>query len=130
MAQIEAFNRMIVNMMRRYGGEAYIIKGSVDGVYDPDTSEFIPNPPQSFRVEVIIQDYPLRKDGVRIDGTSLIETADKMVYVRPYKFAPLPAINPSTDFLQVGNYLWKIVAVKEENPTLTESIVLILYIKR
>ena len=130
MAQIQGFDRVVANMMTRYGTQCYLVSVNQSGGYNPDTSEFVANLSKSYKINVIFTDFPLRKDGTRLIGGSLMDEADKMAYVQPYKDVPLPKIDPAKDKLKVGNEYWRILGVKEENPTLSESIVLILYIKR
>lgn len=131
MAQTQGFDRVVTNMMSRYGGDAYLISASTyTGVYDPATSSYTTGAPRTYKVSAIFMDFPLRKDGVRDMSDSLVDDFDKQVFIKPYKDTPLPAISPNKDFIRVGNTIWKIVGMKEENPTLTDSIVIILYIKK
>lgn len=130
MAQTQGFDRVVSNMMVRYGTTAYLIIPSGSGVYNPDTSSITAPLAKSFKVNILMLDFPLRKDGIEATLDSEIQQADKMVYVQPNKEVPLPRIDPTKDKMKIGNDTWKIVGMKEENPTLSDSIVLILYVKR
>lgn len=95
-------------------------------VYDPNTSENVVTE-KHYTMKAIPFDYLNKFQGVSTQTDTLIKTGDKQVYLKP---TPLVvSIDPSADRLQIGSVIYKIVTVKEVNPTLTNPIYYELFVR-
>lgn len=103
---------------------ATLIKTS--SVYDPNTSENVVTESR-FTMQAIPFDYINKFQGASTQSDTLIKTGDKQVYLKP---TPLViSIDPSADRLQIGSTIYKIVTVKEVNPTLTNTLYYELFVR-
>lgn len=103
---------------------ATLIKTS--SVYDPNTSENVVTESR-FTMQAIPFDYINKFQGVSTQSDTLIKTGDKQVYLKP---TPLViSIDPNADRLQIGSTIYKIVTVKECNPTLTNPLYYELFVR-
>ena len=131
---INIFDRALANMIKNFGGIATLQIYS-DGTYDTTTGE-VTNSKTDYPVNVLVFDYQLKKDGRNTDTDSLIESADKQVYVQPRNKVnaryTMPRIMPNRDRILIGSDIWKIVALKELNPSNSNggAILFELYLKR
>lgn len=126
------FDTTVANMMKQFGGDGTLQIYS-DGNYDTTTGEMV-STKTDYPVNVIVFDYSLKKDGRGQGIQDLIEGADKQVYVQPRNKVSsrytMPVIMPNRDRILIASEVWKIVALKELNPTNTDAILFELYLKR
>lgn len=124
------FKRVAASMMRKFGGNATLIVNG-EGVYNDDTQTVVKPLPIEYQVRAIIMDYTLRSMGIGSDFQTQIQSGDKQVFVQPVSNnIPIPVINPTRDFIRIGNDVWKIVTVKDLNPSNTASVLLDLCVRR
>lgn len=120
---IAAFDNMIADMMQMFGSYAFI-NVAVREYWNEDTSENIVEY-ADYKVKVCSFDYLDKKSGVSTEGNTLVQTGDKQVLIQPpHKTAtglPLPHIKPNRDRLKIGDKVYKIVALKEYNPSMTRA---------
>lgn len=88
-------------------------------VYDPDTSENIVTE-KRYTMQAIPLDYINKNEGAGTNVQTLIRSGDKQVFIRPNRF--VTSIDPSADTLKIGNIVYKIVTVKEVNPTSSDVL--------
>lgn len=118
------FDRVVSQMMKKYGGSATI--NVVTGAqYDPTTSENIVTT-VDYPVRAMFFDYVRKNEGVGTENNTLIKTGDKQVFIQPTHkadplAAPIPQIDPSKDKLTIGNTQYKIITVKQVNANMTDE---------
>lgn len=103
---------------------ATLIKTS--SVYDPNTSENIVTESR-FTMQAIPFDYINKFQGLTTQQNTLIQTGDKQVFLK--KNPLVTSINPSSDTLKIGDIVYKIITVKEVNPTLTNTLYYELFVR-
>lgn len=120
---IDAFDEVVYNMMQDFGTTAYVIVTTHEE-YDADTSENIVTQ-ENYKVKAVFFDYLDKNSGVSAEKNTLIRSGDKQVFIQPpHKTETgitLPHLDPSKDTLKIGNKIYKIVAVKEYNTTMSKS---------
>jgi hypothetical protein len=79
-------------------------------------------------VEAILMDLTLQSNGLSTKYQTLVEAGDKEAFVRPNKVTPF-TIAPA-DRLLIGGVEYKVVTMKEVNPTTTDAILYSLYLRR
>lgn len=118
-----AFDEVVMNMMQEFGTTAHIVV-TTEERYDPETSENIVEK-VNYKVKACFFDYLDKNAGVGTERNTLIQTGDKQVLIQPpHKTetgVPLPHIQPNRDALKIGEKLYKIVALKEYNPSLSRA---------
>jgi len=127
---MEAFKRVVENMMNRYGGEATVTVFSDTGTYDPDTSEYTATS-RTFKVKSLIFDLTLQSNGMQSMPNSLILAGDKQVFLQPItNGVPLPALKANRDKIKIGTEEWNIVTLKEVNPSNTNRVLIEAYVRK
>ncbi len=125
------FHTVVRNMMSRYSAPATILSQGV-GVYDPTTSEYVAST-TSYAVRIIPFDYIKKGDGVGTAEGTTIQTGDRQIYLEPLNQTNsdlvMPRLQPNKDRLQVADKLYRIIALKELNPTMSDSILYELYVR-
>jgi hypothetical protein len=107
---------------------------AISETYDPTTSENTVSY-QDYAVNILVFDYVRKQEGVGEEKNTLVQTGDKQVYVQPPQKTdagiPLPHLSPNSDFLKVGDKTYKIVTVKQYNPSMSSDgcIVYELYVR-
>lgn len=118
------FHSTVADFMRDYSTPATLLKGSEE--YDPTTGTQN-STTQEIPVEVILMDLTLQSNGLSTKYQTLVEAGDKEAFVRPNKDAPFK-IEPA-DRLLVNGVEYKVVTVKEVNPTTSDPIIFDLYLR-
>lgn len=123
---LEDFHSTAAELIRDFGTAAKLVKqptgdyntatGTVDGVE------------QEINVELILLDLTLQSNGLSVKYNTLVEAGDKEAYVLPNRVTPF-TIGPS-DRIRVGGIEYKVVTMKEINPTATEPVVFTLYLRK
>jgi hypothetical protein len=126
-------DRTVATMMSRFGTSGFITV-SVSEEYDPATSENVVTY-QDYPVNIMVFDYVRKNEGEGTQNNTLVQTGDKQVYVQPPQKTEvgiaLPHLNANRDFLKIGDKTYKIVTVKQLNPSLAQEncILYELYIR-
>lgn len=97
------------------------------GVYNPDTSEVVLDDPVEHTTKAIFLDFAILANGLQTKGGGTIEMNDKQVYLLPidtttkevFSRKPSPAGDTITD---VNGKVWRIVLIKEYNPSGSNTI--------
>lgn len=117
------FDRTIATMMKRFGTTAAISVATGEK-YNPATSENVVFYVE-YPVNVLVFDYIDKTSGVGTEQNKLIQSGDKQVFVQPpNKTAnglPLPHLSPNRDRLKLNDKLYRIVALKQLNPSMTNE---------
>jgi hypothetical protein len=127
----ENFDFTVMEFMRENPMTALHIRTS--GEYDPAQSKVV-EVVKTTPVEAILLDYTLQSNGqTSVTGTN-IKAGDKQLFVRPpHKSRPgTPPleIDSTTDTIKVAKILYKIVTVKEINPSGVDAILYELQLRR
>lgn len=104
---------------------AYIQKFT-DGGYNQNTSEQIQILTE-YPVRTIPFDYINKFQGSTTLDNTLIRTGDKQVYVKPSQY--VTSINPESDKLRMNGIVYKIITMKEVNPTLDNVLYYELFVR-
>jgi hypothetical protein len=104
---------------------AYIQKYT-DGGYDVNTSEGIVNLTE-YPIRAIPFDYVNKFQGTSTQDGTLIRTGDKQVFIKPSQY--VASINPESDKLRMNGTVYKIITVKEFNPTLDNVLYYELFVR-
>lgn len=120
---IQQFDRTVANMMAKFGTTAKI-SVPVQAEYDPSTSENVVHC-HDYPVQAMFFDYVRKNEGLGTERDTLVQTGDKQVYVQPPQKLqdrlPLPQFSPAGSFLKVGQKMYKIITVKQINPSLSSD---------
>jgi hypothetical protein len=130
---MNSLDRTVASMMSKFGTTAYI-SVAISEEYDPSTSENTVVY-QDYPVNIMVFDYIRKTEGEGTQNNTLIKTGDKQVYVQPPQKTevgiPLPHLNANKDFLKIGDSIYKIITVKQLNPSLAQDSCILyeLYIR-
>jgi hypothetical protein len=118
---MNSLDRTVASMMSKFGTTAYI-SAAISEDYDPTTSENVVTY-HDYPVNAMFFDYVRKTEGEGTEHNTLIKTGDKQVYVQPPQKndegLPLPHFSPNRDYLKVGVKTYKIITLKQLNPSLT-----------
>jgi hypothetical protein len=120
---MNAFDRTVASMMSKFGTVG-AIKVVLSESYDPATSE---NSViyKDYPVNIMVFDYVRKSEGEGTQSNTLIKTGDKQVYVQPPQKTdnglPLPSFSANNSFLKLNGKTYKIITVKQLNPSLTSD---------
>lgn len=110
-------------MMRQFGTTAQI-RIAISEQYEPETSENIVEY-HDYPVNAMFFDYLKKNEGLGTDGKTLIQSGDKQVFVQPPQKSDagiaLPTISPNKTFLVLGDKTYKVITVKQHNPSMTNN---------
>lgn len=126
---MDSFKRVVHNMLSRYGGTATVVV-STQGTYDVNASQYT-TVQTSYPVMAVAFDLVLKNNGSKDMTDTLIQEGDKQIFIQPISNSnPLPELNPATDVVTMGGKSWKIVTIKDLNPTLADSVLLELFVRK
>ena len=130
MNHIGQFDRTVDRLISRYGGKG-VLTIFTNGVYsDGEVTQTSTN----YDVNIAIFDYPQSMAGDKSNFGSLILEGDKQCYMQPVQKADVDAdaidIKANRDVLKIGNVEWKILTLKEINPTGANTIVYELHLRK
>jgi hypothetical protein len=113
--------------MDREGKDAQIVQVGKDGTYDPTTGSYS-DTDVTTACRIIMFDFALLTNGVQTKAGTLIEANDKQVYMT----APLLVGKPSAtgDYLLINGKQWRIMLIKEYNPTTSQTIMYDLLVRK
>jgi len=126
------FDSVVADMMVDMGGTATLLIESTP-VYDPSTGIYEPVE-TSYLVNTILLDYPTSKAGISSNTGTLIEAGDRQCFVQPRNKVStrytMPVVKPNKDKIKINGEIWKILALKDTNPSGANSVLLELHIRK
>ena len=126
----------VVAQMMSYPGIAQITTLTIlgeDGVYYVDTGTISDPTNETFTVKAILLDYKLNSNGTQVKPGTVIEQGDKQCYLTPYDTDgnAIPTPSPTGDTLtDAQGVVWRILNIKEYNPTGASCIMYDLMLRR
>ena len=127
---ISTFDGVVSRMMSVYGGAA-TLKTYSEGEYI-DGENIVQEIP--FPVKVLLNEYPQSGAGDKQEFNTLILAGDKQCFMQPVEKSSINVIAPDVkanrDKLQVGTTEWKILNVKEVNPSGANNVLYELHIRK
>lgn len=130
--RFQDFDIMIGEFFKEYGFiTTYYSVG--EGVAN-DSNGTVTTPTTEIEVEAIKMELPRPTNGLISNAGTQILEGDQLLYIRPTEkadvFADAVLANPTSDYLLINNARWKIVAVKEHNPSAEDNILYEMYIRK
>lgn len=125
MAAYDQLIQTVNNLIGQFGGPATLML-SVAPPYDPTTGTAAAQV-DNYAVQVIAFDFLQKKDGDGMQGGTLIESGDKMVYMMAADYVPRP--DPKTTTLLWCGRQYSILTVKEMNPSGSVKVCTELFIR-
>jgi hypothetical protein len=119
---VNDFDLALIEMVREFGGPALYIK-SIPGEYDPATGS-VTSGTKSTPVKGILLDFTLQSNGLTTKYGTQILAGDKQFFMQPpSKAGGLPIkVDPVNDVVKVGTQTYKVVVMRELNPTGNDPI--------
>lgn len=116
-------DRTVASMMAKFGTTAQI-RIAISEAYDPSTSENVVDY-HDYPVNAMFFDYIRKTEGLGAENQTLIQSGDKQVYIQPPQKTDfgmaLPTISPNKSLLIFGDKIYKIVTLKQHNPSMTND---------
>lgn len=124
------FDSMVVEFMNEFGTTATIILHHT-GTYDTSTGVYA-NGTTNVSVKAILMDRTLRSDGDQNSANSLIQAGDKQCFIQPPEKngGSVIQINTSSDLCLIGGTTYRIVTMKQINPSTTDNVLFELYLRK
>lgn len=124
------FDNVVRDMIRVSGGIG-ILRVFIDGVYiDGEVTRTSTDYP----VNIAINDFPQANSGEKSKFGTLIQADDKEVLAQPLNKADpnvtQPDIQANRDLVIINGVEWKILALKEINPSGTNTILFDMHLRR
>jgi hypothetical protein len=109
-------------MMKEFGAEALYVK-STPGEYNPATGS-VDSGTKNIPVKGILLDFTLQSNGLTTKYGTQILAGDKQFFMQPpTKAGGLPlTIDPVNDRVRIGPSAYRVVTMRELNPTGTSPI--------
>lgn len=130
MSRFADFDRIVVSMMRDFGGVG-TLRVYTDGIY---TDGELTRTETDYPVNIILLEYPQVGAGDKSNFNTLILEGDKQCYVQPRDkeafYLTQPELKANRDTLVVGNTEWKIMNYKEVNTSGTEITLFDLHLRK
>ena len=121
------FDRVVAEFMNEMGGTATLVVQDPNGLYDPTTSTYTATT-TLYTVKAILLDLTLRSNGLTTQPNTLIETGDKRCLIQPLNKTTtgliMPVLKPNKDKIIMGGVTYKIVTLKNYNPSAVNSILI------
>ena len=124
--------RMVLNILSREGTTATLNQLAATGTYVPSTGAYTPAATVSTTVKVVLLDYSATTSGLSTYTNTVIQAGDKQCYMDAKTDGVDLATKPSPagDTLIVNGVTWRIMNVKEYNPTGSRTIMFDLLLRR
>jgi hypothetical protein len=116
--------QVVVNMMLRFGAPVTVVVS--EGTYDPTESENTTTD-TTYTPNGMVLDYTLQSNGSQTLPNTLIEAGDKQIFLEPLD--GMPALRPGKDHVVLGSDKYKIVTVKELNPSQAANTLIELLVR-
>lgn len=127
---ISQFDAVVTDMMALAGGVA-ILRIFSDGSYSD--GEII-RTSEDHVIKILINDYPQANSGDKSKFGTLIEASDKEVLIQEMSKADpnvtQPNIQANRDVIIINGTEWKILALKEINPSGGNTILFDMHLRR
>lgn len=127
---ISQFDAVVTDMMALAGGTA-ILRIFSDGSYSD--GEII-RTSEDHEVKILINDYPQANAGDKSKFGTLIDASDKEVLIQEMSKADTdvtqPNIQANRDLVIINGTEWKILALKEINPSGVNAILFDMHLRR
>lgn len=124
------FDNVVRDMIGMAGGTG-TLRVFTDGVY---VDGEITRTSSDYTVEIAINDFPQANSGDKSRFGTLIEASDKELYLRPINKADTDATQPNIqanrDVIIINGTEWKILALKEINPSGVNTILYTAHLRR
>lgn len=121
---MQPFDYVVANMMARFGGAATLEVVTI-GEYDTTISETV-NTVVQYPVKFLLFDYTQKNMGDKSDSGTLILGGDKQCFVQPINknnpYKVMPLVQPNKDSIIINNVRWKILSIKDVNPSGVDSV--------
>ena len=116
---LSSLYRMVYGILAREGATATLTQLGATGTYDPTTSSYTPATPVTTPVKVVLLDYSATTSGLTTRDGCLIEDGDKQCYMDAKTNGVDLTVKPSPagDTITVAGVVWRIMGVKEYNPS-------------
>ena len=134
MALTSAFDRTVARMMKRYGGDAFILLQDDSGAgYNPATGVYNGILKSKIPCRAIFLDYTLQRNGLTDVQNTIIQAGDKQCFIQPVNKADatkiMPLISPNKDRIQVADKIYKILSLKKIDPGMDNPVLFELHLK-
>lgn len=124
------FDNVVRDMIGMAGGVG-TLRVFTDGVY---VDGEITRTSTDYTVELAINDFPQANSGDKSRFGTLIEASDKEAFIRPINKtdpdATQPNIQANRDLIIINGTEWKILALKEINPSGVNAILFDMHLRR
>ena len=124
------FDNVVRDMMGMAGGTG-ILRVFSDGIYIDGE---VTRTSVDYVVEIAINDFPQANSGEKSRFGTLIESDDKELMLRPINKsdpdATQPNIQANRDVIIINGTEWKILALKEINPSGVNTILFDMHLRR
>jgi hypothetical protein len=133
MSAMDKFHKVVAKEMSRYGFDVNITVNRGDGVYDPVTSTYTEST-TTLICRGILFDYTLQSNGTSTHKSTLIQAGDKHLFLQPpMQVDPntlITSLSPEKDNITIGTDTYSIVTFKEVNPSVSNSCLWEVYIRK
>ena len=127
---VKPFDGVVTRMMARFGGIGTLHISSspvyVDGESVETTSDY--------EVNILIFDYPQNGAGDKANFNTSILEGDVQCYVQPLNKQSPPSTQPTLqanrDTITLGTTEWKILNVKQLNPSAINNVIYELHLRK
>ena len=127
---LSQFDNVVRDMLGMAGGTG-ILRVFTDGVY---VDGEVTRTSTDYVVEVALNDFPQANSGEKSKFGTLIESDDKELMLRPINKADpnatQPSIHANRDLIIINSIEWKILALKEINPSGVNTILYTAHLRR
>ena len=127
---LSQFDNVVRDMLGMAGGTG-ILRVFTDGVY---VDGEVTRTSVDYVVEVALNDFPQANSGMKSRFGTLIESDDKELMLRPINKtdpnATQPNIQANRDLVIINGTEWKILALKEINPSGVNAILFDMHLRR
>jgi len=124
------FDRVVANMIGKFGGTG-TLRVFTDGVY---VDGEITRTSIDYPVNIAINDFPQANSGEKSKFGTLIQADDKQLMMQPINKADpnttQPNIHANRDLVIINGTEWKILALKEINPSGVNAILFDMHLRR
>jgi hypothetical protein len=127
---LSQFDNVVRDMLGMAGGTG-ILRVFADGVY---VDGEVTRTSVDYPIEIALNDFPQANSGEKSKFGTLIESDDKELMMRPINKTDSDAVQPSMqanrDLIITNGIEWKILALKEINPSGVNTILYTAHLRR
>ena len=127
---LSQFDAVVKDMMVLAGGVATLRVYSEPVYVDGETTRTF----EDYDINIILNDFPQANSGMKSRFGTLIESDDKEVIIQELHKAnasvTAPVIHANRDVVIINNVEWKILALKEINPSGVNTILFDAHLRR